>query len=137
LAAGGHARRDGWGSRPPLTRPATTVASAPECHVPDADNRGPASLVERILAGIYAQVLGVDRVGVDESFFDLGGDSLSAMRAIAAINAALDSRLAVPALFDSPTVSSLSRQLGTRAGSADEIRAASADGDLEDHGNPG
>ena len=44
----------------------------------------------RCIAGIYAQVLGVERVGVDDSFFDLGGDSISAMRVIAAINTALD-----------------------------------------------
>ena len=42
------------------------------------------------MAGIYAQVLGLERVGVDDSFFDLGGDSLSAMRVIAAINTGLD-----------------------------------------------
>ncbi len=57
------------------------------------DYRAPDDLVEQILVGIYAQVLGVDRVSVDESFFDLGGDSLSAMRAIAAINTALEYQL--------------------------------------------
>ena len=70
-------------------------------------------------------MLGVDRVGVDESFFDLGGDSLSAMRAIAAINTALDIHLAVRTLFDAPSVRSLSQQLGGRASSAEEARAVS------------
>ena len=51
--------------------------------VPRPGHRG-----EEILAGIYARVLGLDRVGVEDSFFDLGGDSLSAMRVIAAINTA-------------------------------------------------
>ncbi|MCV7080416.1 AMP-binding enzyme, partial [Mycolicibacterium insubricum] len=38
--------------------------------------RGPSSATEELLAGIFAQVLGVERVGVDDSFFDLGGDSI-------------------------------------------------------------
>ena len=53
--------------------------------------RAPSNAVEEILADIYAQVLGVEPpqlVGMDESFFDLGGDSLSAMRLIAAVNTA-------------------------------------------------
>jgi thioesterase domain-containing protein/acyl carrier protein len=79
----------------------------------DADRyRAPSSAIEEILAGIYAQVLGLERVGVDDSFFDLGGDSLSAMRLIAAINTGLDAGLAVRTMFHAPSVRSLSQQLG-------------------------
>ena len=102
-------------SRAVLTRPAPTPVSAPE-HSDNGGGYAPATQVEPILAGIYAKVLGVDRVGVDESFFDLGGDSLSAMRAIAAINTALDIHLAAPTFFDAPSVTSLSQQLGRRDG---------------------
>ena len=125
LGGGEHARLDRWGNRAVLTQPATTAVSAPEYHDTGDGYHAPATPVEQILAGIYAQVLGVDRVGVDESFFDLGGDSLSAMRAIAAINTALDIHLAVPTLFDAPSVRSLSQQLGGHASPAEEVRAVS------------
>jgi acyl carrier protein len=72
------------------------------------------SPLERTLAGIYERVLGADQVGLDESFFDLGGDSLSAMRAVAAINAATGSRLGVASLFDAPSVRDLIKRLGDR-----------------------
>jgi non-ribosomal peptide synthetase component F len=110
--AGEHARLDGSGKLEALTQLATTAVSAPQYHDTGRGYRAPATLIEQILAGIYAEVLAVDRVGVDESFFALGGDSLSAMRAIAAVNTALNSQLAVRTLFDAPSVRSLSQQLG-------------------------
>ena len=89
----------------------TRALPAPEYQ--DTDRyRAPATLTEEILAGIYARVLGVDRVGVDDSFFDLGGDSLSAMRLVAAVNTGLDAGLAVRAVFEAPTVAQLAPRIG-------------------------
>ncbi|MDT4998431.1 MAG: hypothetical protein QOK12_536, partial [Mycobacterium sp.] len=78
--------------------------------------RAPGNLTEEILAGIYAKVLGVERVGVDDSFFDLGGDSLSTMRLIAAINAALGVDLPVRTVFEAPTVAQLAPRIGESDG---------------------
>ncbi|MGV0707343.1 phosphopantetheine-binding protein, partial [Mycolicibacterium porcinum] len=74
--------------------------------------RAPDSPTEEALAGIYAQVLGLDRVGVDDSFFDLGGDSLSATRLINTVNASLGADLAVRAVFETPTVAELASRVG-------------------------
>ncbi len=83
----------------------------------DGDHyRAPASPTEDILAGIYAQVLGLERVGVDDSFFELGGDSLSAMRVIAAVNTGLDASLSVRALFEAPAVAQLASRIGEGGG---------------------
>src|SRR6202012_1173311 len=53
---------------------------APEYHKRGGEYRAPSTPVEEVLADIYAQVLGVERVGVDDSFFDLGGDSILSMQ---------------------------------------------------------
>ncbi|MEV0674864.1 amino acid adenylation domain-containing protein, partial [Mycobacterium sp. NPDC050441] len=89
-------------------------------YVDGHEYRAPATLTEEILAGIYSEVLGLERVGVDDSFFDLGGDSLSAMRLISAVNASLDAGLAVRTVFDAPTVRGLAQQVGKPA-CADEV----------------
>ncbi|MGD1257808.1 amino acid adenylation domain-containing protein, partial [Mycobacterium seoulense] len=83
--------------------------------------RAPTNATEEILAGIFAQVLGAERVGVEDSFFDLGGDSISAMRLIATINANLAVNLAVRTLFDAPTVRSLSQRLVTDTSPAQDV----------------
>ena len=94
----------------------TRALPAPEYQDGGGGYRAPASAVEEILAGIYARVLGVERVGVDDSFFELGGDSLSAMRVIAAVNTGLDAHLAVRAVFEAPTVARLAPRIGGGAG---------------------
>ena len=100
----------------------TRALPAPEYQ--DRDQyRAPATAVEEILAGIYGQVLGVQRVGVEDSFFDLGGDSVSAMRLVAAINTGLDADLSVRALFDAPTVAQLAPRIGGEAGRREPLVA--------------
>ncbi|WP_414683584.1 amino acid adenylation domain-containing protein [Mycobacterium marinum] len=79
--------------------------------------RAPVGPVQEILAGIYAEVLGLERVGVEDSFFELGGDSLSAMRLIAAVNAGLGVDLSVRVLFEWPTVAGLASCVGGVSGS--------------------
>jgi non-ribosomal peptide synthetase component F len=102
-----------------------TRAFAPEHHTNGAGAHPPATLVQQILAGIYAQVLGVERVAADASFFDLGGDSLSAMRAVAAINSALGVDLSVRALIETPSVLELGRRLNGHTGSVHGIPVVS------------
>ncbi|MFZ0716875.1 non-ribosomal peptide synthetase, partial [Mycobacterium sp.] len=65
----------------------TRALPAPDYQEGDS-YRGPADAVEEILAGIYAEVLGLDQVGVDESFFELGGDSILSMQVVARARAA-------------------------------------------------
>ncbi len=85
--------------------------------------RAPATLTEEILTGIYAQVLGVDHVGVDDSFFDLGGDSLSAMRLIGALNTSLDASLSVRTLFEAPTIAQLAPRIGVEQTGSEPLTA--------------
>ena len=60
----------------------TRALPAPDYQTTD-HYRAPTNAVEEILAGIYAQVLGVERVGIDDSFFELGGDSILSMQVVA------------------------------------------------------
>ncbi|MBV8788903.1 MAG: amino acid adenylation domain-containing protein, partial [Mycobacterium sp.] len=92
----------------------TRALPAPEYQ--DAQGyRAPGTPTEEVLAGIYAQVLGLEPVGIDDSFFTLGGDSLSAMRLVAAINASLNTNLSVRTVFDAPTIAELAPRIGEGA----------------------
>ncbi|BBC66536.1 hypothetical protein MMRN_34320 [Mycobacterium marinum] len=73
----------------------------------------PQGPVEEVLASLYTQILGgSDRVSAADSFFELGGDSLSAMRLIAAANTTLNTSLRVADVFEAPTITGLAQRVG-------------------------
>ncbi|WP_067571699.1 non-ribosomal peptide synthetase [Nocardia acidivorans] len=80
--------------------------------------RAPESSTELAVARVFGEVLGVDRIGLDDDFFRLGGNSLSATRVAARLAAAVGRRVPVRILFDAPTVAALAARLAETAPSA-------------------
>ncbi|MFD3704274.1 amino acid adenylation domain-containing protein [Nocardia sp. NPDC058658] len=75
--------------------------------------RAPATPAEQVVADVFAALLlrdGAGRVGADDDFFELGGDSLLAAQAVARIGAALDVRVPVQTVFEAPTVAALANR---------------------------
>ncbi|MFD7660577.1 SDR family NAD(P)-dependent oxidoreductase, partial [Actinosynnema sp. NPDC059797] len=85
-------------------RPALARAYAPA----DGDH-------ERRMAGLWRDLLGIDRIGVDDNFFDLGGHSLMGLQLINLVNAEFGTALTAVALFESPTVRALTARVAPEA----------------------
>ncbi|GAC71058.1 non-ribosomal peptide synthetase, partial [Gordonia soli] len=90
----------------------------------------PATDAERRVAGVFAEILGVEQVSVTESFFELGGNSLSATRVAARVAAALDADVSVRDLFDAPTVRDLAAAASSRGAGLPPVTAVAPRPDL-------
>ncbi|AQA24807.1 amino acid adenylation domain protein [Rhodococcus sp. MTM3W5.2] len=78
--------------------------------------REPSTPAEIVVAQIFGEILGIERVGADDSFFEIGGNSLSAARVVARANAALGSDVNLREVFDAPTVAGLAALAAAGAG---------------------
>ncbi len=74
-----------------------------------ASGRVPATPAEEIVCSLFAEVLGVELAGPEDSFFDLGGDSLLGMRLIARVRAVFDAEITIRDLFGAPTAAAIAR----------------------------
>ncbi|MFC6091036.1 non-ribosomal peptide synthase/polyketide synthase [Saccharothrix lopnurensis] len=99
--------------------------------LPEPDFSGehvaPRTDAERIVAGVVADVLGLERVGATDDFFALGGDSILSIRVTSRLRAAFGVQLSPRAVFEHPTVSGLATAVTGRAG-VDAIPVIPRDG---------
>ncbi|WP_208116370.1 non-ribosomal peptide synthetase [Paractinoplanes brasiliensis] len=96
-----------------------------------AGEAAPVTEVQARLAALFAEILRLPRVGVDDNFFALGGHSMSCMRLIGAVRAEFGAGLRVRDVFDTPTVAGLARLLDGSAadGFAHRFAGGRASGD--------
>ena len=75
--------------------------------IPPSAFVAPGSPIEKRLAGIWAEVLGLEQVGIHDSFFALGGHSLLATQVVARVRAIFQIELPLRQLFEAPTIASM------------------------------
>jgi len=86
--------------------------------------RAPQGAAEAAICAVFAEVLGLDRVGALDGFFELGGDSLAALRVLARLRAAGLGDIAATRLFEAPTPARLARAIAVAQGPAPAMAAA-------------
>ncbi|MCP4662121.1 MAG: amino acid adenylation domain-containing protein, partial [bacterium] len=96
---------------------------APETMRPEGAFEAPRDPIEELIAEFWAAVLDLEQVGTDESFFDLGGQSLLATQVVSRIREAFEIELPLQALFDAPTVGELAVAVRTLREEQEGVKA--------------
>ncbi|MCP4664329.1 MAG: non-ribosomal peptide synthetase, partial [bacterium] len=81
----------------------------------------PRTPTEELVAGMWCEVVAVDRVGIGDNFFDLGGHSLLATQVISRVREAFGVEIALHALFDGPTVAELAVAIERQRGAGEAV----------------
>lgn len=99
-----------------VDRKALALHSDENAGLVGSDYVAPQSALEQVLAGILASVLGRERLGTYENFFEAGGHSLLATQAVSRIREALQVDLALRRIFEEPTVAGLAAAILSNSG---------------------
>ncbi|QRO02855.1 amino acid adenylation domain-containing protein [Archangium violaceum] len=92
----------------------------------EGEGQPPRGPVEELLTQLFRQVLGLEKVRREDDFFHLGGHSLSATRLVARVRQSFGVELPLSAIFGSPNVAGLAREVSRLQGSADDLPAPTA-----------
>lgn len=93
----------------------------------DSDYVAPRNDIERTLVGFWQDLLGVSQVGVEDSFFDLGGHSLIAVRLFAKVKKAYQINFPISVLFEAPTIARCAAMIAERGGFSTDADAPPAE----------
>lgn len=94
-------------------RASLALTRAPAAPVPD---RAGGDGLEQVIADVWKELLGISEIGMDDNFFDLGGDSLIGLRVVAELERRLDSSVPPVQLYEGPTVRALAELLRGQSG---------------------
>jgi acyl carrier protein len=103
------------------------AAGSPVARALGPRTAAPTNEIEERVAAVWSALLGVEEIGIDDNFFDLGGSSLIGLRVMARLKRELGIEIPMVKLFEGPTVRSFARLLTVAEAPAEAALAESSD----------